>query len=115
MRHLFVSLSILIGIIGIIFIIRGCVHPTKYQKELSKETPTAVRVTQVYTEANHFVIVGIGIVSVGILITFIGILIGTNEWRNLYSRLDGKTEKNLKVTDKPETQQREENRIESDS
>lgn len=94
---------------------RGCFHPAKYQKELSKKTTTAVRVTQVYTEANHFVIVGIGIVSLGILITFIGTLIGTDEGKNLYSRLTGKTEKSLKVTDKIETQQCEENRIESDS
>lgn len=116
MRPLFVSLSTLTCILGLIFIMRGHFHPAKYQKELSKKTTTAVRVTQVYTEANHFVIVGIGIVSLGILITFIGTQIDTDEWKNLYSRLTGKTEKKSKVTDNPEeTLEREENGIESDS
>ncbi|MCE2401220.1 hypothetical protein J4G08_10075 [Candidatus Poribacteria bacterium] len=109
MRPFFVSLSILTSIIGLIFIMRGCVHPAKYQKELSKETPTAVRVTQIYTEATHLVVVGIGVVSLGILIVFIGTLTRIDEWKNLYSRLIGKTTKNSIVADEPETSQREEN------
>ena len=60
-------------------------------------------------------IVGIGIVSLGILITLIGTQIRTNEWKRLYLRLTAKTEKKSKVTDKPETLHREENGIESDS
>lgn len=109
MRSIFTSLSILTSIIGLIFIIRGCVHPAKYQKELSKETSTAVRVTQVYTEATHVVVVGIGIVSFGILIAVVGTLFHVDDWKNLYSRLIGKTEKNLSVTDETDTLQREEN------
>ncbi|MDE0481742.1 MAG: hypothetical protein OXI67_04095 [Candidatus Poribacteria bacterium] len=109
MRSIFTSLSILTSIIGLIFIIRGCVHPAKYHKELSKETSTAVRVTQVYTEATHVVVVGIGIVCFGILIAVIGTLFHVDDWKNLYSRLIGKTEKNLSGTDETETLQREEN------
>lgn len=109
MRSIFTSLSILTSIIGLIFIIRGCVHPAKYQKELSKETSTAVRVTQVYTEATHVVVVGIGIVSFGILIAVVGTLFHVDDWKNLYSRLIGKTEKNLSGTDETDTLQREEN------
>ena len=33
----------------------GVCHPGKYQVELSKETTTAVRVTQLYAEATHTV------------------------------------------------------------
>jgi hypothetical protein len=84
------------SIIGLIFIMRGCIHPSTYQKELSKETTTAVRVTQVYTEATHIVIVGIGIVSLGILTAFIGILICTEEVKNLYLRCIDKVKQNLK-------------------
>lgn len=109
MRSIFTSLSILTSIIGLIFIIRGCVHPAKYQKELSKETSTAVRVTQVYTEATHVVVVGIGIVSFGILIAVIGTLFHVDDWKNLYSRLIRKTGKKQSVPDETETLQREEN------
>ena len=109
MRSIFTSLSIITSIIGLIFIIRGCVHPAKYQKELSKETATAVRVTQVYTEATHVVVVGIGIVSFGILIAVIGTLIHIDDWKKLYSRLIRKRKKDLSVTDETETLQREEN------
>ena len=87
---------------------RGCAHPEKYQKELSKETSTAVRVTQIYTEATHLVVVGIGIISLGILVAFIATLIHIDEWKNLYSRLIGKTTKNSIVADEPETLQHEE-------
>ena len=109
MRSIFTLLSILASIIGLIFIIRGCAHPAKYQKELSKETTTAVRVTQVYTEATHGVVVGIGIVSFGILIAVMGTLFQIDDWKNLYSRLIGKTKKDHLVTDETETLQREEN------
>ncbi len=86
MRSLCIVLSTLAAIIGLIFIIWGCIHPAKYQKELAKETPTAVRVTQVYTEATYYVIIGIGMVSLGLLVSLIGILITTNNETNLFSR-----------------------------
>ena len=90
MRPIFLLLSILTGIIGLIFILRGTFHPGKYKKELSKVNASAVRVTQVYSEATHSVVVGVGIVSFGVLITFIGLLISTDDWKNLYTRLFGK-------------------------
>ncbi len=74
-------------LIGLIFIIWGCIHPAKYNKELSKETTTAVRVTQVYTEATYYVTVGIGMISLGLLVSLIGLLITTNNETNLFSRL----------------------------
>lgn len=90
MRAFFISLSILTCILGLIFIIRGCSHPTKYKKELSKETTTAVRVTQVYSEATHRVVVGIGFVSLGILVASIGRLIVSEDvrlkFRNIFCR-----------------------------
>ncbi len=83
MRSIIAVSSILISIIGLIFIARGYVHPSKYKEELSKETPTAVRVTQVYTEATHFVVIGIGIISFGILIAVIGMMFN---WDNMTDR-----------------------------
>ncbi len=83
MRSIFAVTSILISIIGLIFIVRGYVHPSKYKEELSKETPTAVRVTQVYTEATHFVVIGIGTISFGILIAVIGMMFN---WDNMTDR-----------------------------
>lgn len=83
MRSIFAVSSILISIIGLIFIVRGYVHPSKYKEELSKETPTAVRVTQVYTEAIHFVVIGIGIMSFGILIAVISRMFN---WDNMPDR-----------------------------
>ena len=74
MRPLFATLSIVTGIIGLIFIVRGCGHPAKYQELLSGDN-TAVRVTQVYTEGIHSVTVGVGIVGLGVLITLVGILL----------------------------------------
>lgn len=86
MRSLCILLSTAIAIIGLIFIIWGCIHPAKYQKELSKESTTAVRVTQVYMEATYYVTVGIAIVSLGLLVSLIGILITTNTETDVYSR-----------------------------
>lgn len=87
MRAFFISLSILTCILGFIFIVKGCTHPTKYQKELSKETTTAVRVTQVYSEATHRVVVGIGFVSLGLLVASIGRLIDDDDFRNLFKKV----------------------------
>lgn len=70
---LFAILSIITGIIGLVFIVGGIRHPSKYQKVLS-ENVSAAQVTQVYTEATHEIVVGIGIVSIAVLIAVIGIL-----------------------------------------
>lgn len=69
---------------------KGCNHPSKYEKELSKETTTAVRVTQVYSEATHTVVVGIGFVSLGILFASIGRLIDNTDVKQIFVRLFGK-------------------------
>ncbi len=92
MRITFISLSILTCILGLIFIVKGCNHPSKYEKELSKETPTAVRVTQVYSEATHTVVVGIGFVSLGILFASIGRLIDNREVKQIFLRIIGRNE-----------------------
>ncbi len=76
MRTLFVTLSSVIGFIGFIFIMRGGSHPNKYQGVL-EESKTAVQVTQIYTEATYTIIVGIGIISVAVLVAVIGILLHT--------------------------------------
>ena len=55
------------------FIIQGSTHPSKYQEVLS-ENVSAVQVTQVYTEAMFRIVVGIGIVSIAVLVAVIGIL-----------------------------------------
>ena len=73
MRVLFATLSIVTGLIGLFFIIQGGNHPSKYQEVLS-ENASAVQVTQVYTEATHKITVGIGIVSIAVLVAVIGIL-----------------------------------------
>jgi predicted membrane channel-forming protein YqfA (hemolysin III family) len=78
MRALFTALSIAIGIIGFVFIILGGYHPRKYQMVLS-ENVSAVQVTQVYTEATHTIAVGVGIVSIAVLVAVIGILFYTNK------------------------------------
>lgn len=90
MRSFFISLSILTCILGLIFIVRGWTHPTKYQMELSKETTTAVRVTQIYSEATHRVVVGIGFVSLGILVASIGRLIDNEDVRHIFKKVFGK-------------------------
>lgn len=85
MRSFFALLSILTCILGLIIIMRGCVHPNKYQKELSKSNTTAVRVTQIYAEATHIVVVGIGVICLGILTASIGRLIYTDEIKSYYT------------------------------
>ncbi len=78
MRVFFMALSIIIGIIGLVFILQGVYHPFKYQEVLS-ENVSAVQVTQVYTEATHSIAIGIGIVSVAVLVAVIGILFYINK------------------------------------
>ena len=78
MRVLFATLSIVTGLIGLVFIIQGGNHPSKYQEVLSKNV-SAVQVTQVYTEATHKITVGIGIVSIAVLVAVIGILFHTSK------------------------------------
>lgn len=78
MRVLFATLSIATGLIGLVFIIQGGNHPSKYQEVLS-ENVSAVQVTQVYTEATHKITVGIGIVSIAVLVAVIGILFHTSK------------------------------------
>lgn len=77
MRTLFVTLSIIIGFVGFIFIILGGVHPNRYQRTLD-ENSTAVQVTQVYMEATYTITVGIGIISIAALVAIIGILFHIN-------------------------------------
>ena len=76
MRTLFVTLSIVIGFIGFVFIVRGGIHPNKYQQTL-EESKSAAQVTQIYTEATYTITVGIGIISVAVLVAVIGILLHT--------------------------------------
>ena len=76
MRTLFVTLSIVIGFIGFVFIVLGGIHPNKYQKTL-EESKSAAQVTQIYTEATYTITVGIGIISVAVLVAVIGILFHT--------------------------------------
>lgn len=109
MRSIFAVTSILISIIGLIFIVRGYVHPSKYKEELSKETPTAVRVTQVYTEATHFVVVGIGIMSFGILVSVIGMMFNWNEMTNRFSRIFHRSQKITEENDTDDNLTKEEN------
>lgn len=78
MRVFFTALSIVIGIIGSVFIIQGGYHPLKYQEVLSKNV-SAVQVTQIYTEATYNIAVGVGIVSIAVLVAVIGILFFTNK------------------------------------
>ena len=77
MRTLFVTLSIVIGFIGFVFIVLGGVHPNKYRTTL-EESKSAAQVTQIYTEATYTITVGIGIISVAVLIAVIGILFHTS-------------------------------------
>ena len=109
MRSIFAVASILISIIGLILILRGSVHPSKYKEELSKETATAVRVTQVYTEATHLVVVGIGIMSFGILISVIGMMFKWSEMTNKFSRIFRKSQKITEENDTGDNLTKEEN------
>lgn len=92
MRVLFATLSILTGLAGLFFILQGSTHPSKYQEVLS-ENVSAVQVTQVYTEAMFRIVVGIGIVSMAVLVAVIGILFQASKPLNPYSP----------STDNPET------------
>ena len=78
MRVLFATLSMVTGLVGLFFIIQGGSHPSKYREVLS-ENVSAVQVTQVYTEATHKITVGIGIVSIAVLVAVIGILFHTSK------------------------------------
>ena len=78
MRTLFATLSIVIGVIGFIFIVLGGVHPSRYQRTL-EESSSAVQVTQVYMEATYTITVGIGIISIAALVAIIGILYHINK------------------------------------
>lgn len=73
MRVLFAILSVITGIIGLVFIVEGIRHPSKYQKVFLSENVSAAQVTQVYTEATHEIVVGIAVVSIAVLIAVIGI------------------------------------------
>ena len=78
MRTLFVTLSSVIGFIGFVFIMRGGSHPNKYERTLA-ESKSAAQVTQIYTEATYTITVGIGIISVAVLVAVIGILLHTRK------------------------------------
>ena len=99
MRVLFTALSIIIGIIGAVFIIQGGYHPLKYQEVLSKNV-SAVQVTQVYTEATHSIAVGVGIISIAVLVAVIGILFYTNKPIKAHKQPEDNFDTQL--TDKPE-------------
>lgn len=73
MRVLFATLAIATGLVGFVFILQGGNHPSKYREVLS-DSVSAVQVTQVYTEAMYKIVVGIGIVSIAVLVAVIGIL-----------------------------------------
>ena len=90
MRAFFISLSVLMCVLGLFFILKGYNHPSKYTKELSKEATTAVRVTQVYSEATHSVVVGIGFVSLGILFASMGRLIDNKEVKQIFELIFGR-------------------------
>ncbi|RKU25942.1 hypothetical protein C6497_14240 [Candidatus Poribacteria bacterium] len=98
MRSFFLTLSILSSLIGLFFIFRGWIHPTLYNKELSKENTTAVRVTQVYTEATYRVVLGIGFTSFGIFTAITGFLISSDKVRKEIAFLIDKITKNTSVS-----------------
>lgn len=109
MRSIIAVSSILISIIGLIFIVQGYVHPSKYKEELSKETPTAVRVTQVYTEATHFVVIGIGIINFGILIAVIGLMLNWDEMTDRFLSIFRKSQTITEANDTVHNLTEEEN------
>ena len=86
MRILFITLSIVIGLIGFVFVILGGIHPNRYRQTLS-ESNTAAQVTQIYTEATYTITVGIGIISIAVLVAVIGILFQTNKRLNSETQL----------------------------
>ena len=109
MRPFFTVISTLVSIIGLVFIVRGIIHPNTYKMELTKDTTTAVRVTQIYTEATYFVVVGIGIVSFGILISLINMMVSWESVSELLSRFTRRSEKPLNLDDTTDSAIREEN------
>jgi predicted membrane channel-forming protein YqfA (hemolysin III family) len=98
MRAFFTALSIIIGIIGFVFIILGGYHPRKYQVLLS-ENASAVQVTQVYTEATYTIAVGVGIVGIAVLVAVIGILFYTNKPLDVHRQSQDNSDPQL--TDNP--------------
>ena len=98
MRALFTALSIVIGIIGFVFIILGGYHPRKYQMVLS-ENVSAVQVTQVYTEATYTIAIGAGIVGIAVLVAVIGILFHTT--KHLDEHRQSKDNTDTQLTDNP--------------
>ena len=70
MRFVFASLSIVTGLIGLVFVIEGGTMPERFDLFDS----SAIQVTQVYTQAAHRLVVGIGVIGLAILIAAIGLL-----------------------------------------
>ena len=93
--------------IGLFFIFRGWIHPTLYDTELSKENTTAVRVTQIYTEATYRVVLGIGFISLGILTAIIGLLIFSDQVKKEIAYVIGKITKKTSVSSKLDVSQDE--------
>ena len=110
MRVLFTALSIVIGIIGSVFIIQGGSHPLKYQEVLSKSV-SAVQVTQVYTEATHRIAIGVGIVTIAVLVAVIGILFYTN--RPAEAQKQSTDSSDIRLADNPATDTHPFNRVNS--
>ncbi len=102
MRLFFMALSIVIGIIGSVFIIQGGYHPLKYQEVLS-ESVSAVQVTQVYTQATYSITVGVGIVSIAVLVAVIGILFFTNKPIKVDAHIEANCDTQLTDNPVPET------------
>lgn len=96
MRVLFATLSIVTGLVGFVFIIQGGNHPSKYREVLS-DSVSAVQVTQVYTEAMYKIVVGIGIVSIAVLVAVLGILFHASKPLNPYPPSTDNLENNLEV------------------
>lgn len=94
MRAFFAALSIVIGIIGVAFIVLGVYHPRKYQTVLS-DNVSAVQVTQIYTEAIHTTAIGTGIVGIAILVAVIGILFHTTKHLDEHKQLKDNSDTQL--------------------
>lgn len=107
MRSICLSLSIFTSLIGLYFIFRGCIHPTLYTKELTKENTTAVRVTQVYTESTYRVVLGIGFTSIAIFIAISGLLLSTDKVKKEIAFVIGKITKKTSVPAESDTVQEE--------
>ena len=70
MRFVFAALSSVTGLIGLVFVIEG----GTFAGGLDLFDSSAIQVTQVYTQAAHRVMVGIGVIGLAILIAAIGLL-----------------------------------------